>query len=134
MEEVPRSKPALFLLDNRHALAREDEEILLARIGVIEAARLPRQQDGQCEADLVEPVALEIGSPTHGRPTALENSPEPERLVGEPRCVADVEDEPSVGDRDEARLSSLEVRLLRRAQLAVACSTDGTSSQSSSSP
>ena len=134
MEEVPRSKPALFLLDNRQALAREDEEILLARIGVIEAARLPRRQDGQREADLVEPLALKIRTPAKRGPAALEHAPEPECLVQEPRRVTNVEDEPSVGDRDEARLSRLEVRLLDPAQLAVACSIDGTSSQSSSSP
>jgi hypothetical protein len=34
----------------------------MARIGVIEAARLPRREEGQREADLVEPVALEIGT------------------------------------------------------------------------
>jgi hypothetical protein len=42
VEEVPGSQPALFLLDDRDALAREDEEVLLARVGVVEAARLPR--------------------------------------------------------------------------------------------
>jgi len=115
MEEVPRSKPALFLLDDRDALARQDEEILLARIGVIQAARLPWEEECEVDADLVEPVAVEIGTPAKSGPAALEHGPAPEGVVGEPCRVADIEDEPSVGDRDEAGLGTLEMRLQGRA-------------------
>ncbi len=61
--------------------------------------------------------SLEIGTSAKSRPAALEHSPAPEGVVGEPCRVADIEDEPSVGDRDEAGLSALEARFQGSAQL-----------------
>jgi len=41
VDEVPRAKPSLLFLDQQQALARQNEEVLLVRLTVVEGARPP---------------------------------------------------------------------------------------------
>src|SRR6185295_7846721 len=52
VHEVPRAQGALLALDDEHALAREDEEVLLVALAVVDPAGLPRLEDGQRDADM----------------------------------------------------------------------------------
>src|SRR5215217_3633737 len=54
VDEVPRAKPPLLALDQQHALACDDDEVLLVRLTVIEAARLSRLQHAERESNLPE--------------------------------------------------------------------------------
>src|SRR5919201_2813832 len=56
VDEVPSPERTLLSLDQEQALAGEDEEVLLARLGVVEPARLARLEHGQREADAREPL------------------------------------------------------------------------------
>src|SRR5581483_6486427 len=51
VEEVPRPQPSLLALDERDALAGQHEEVLLPRVGVVEAARPAGMQDGQLDPE-----------------------------------------------------------------------------------
>src|SRR4249920_513930 len=53
VEEVPGSEASLLALDEQPALARENEERLLIRLGVIDAA-LARLEDGHVDPQLRE--------------------------------------------------------------------------------
>ena len=53
VEEVPGSKASLLALDEQPALASENEERLLIRLGVIEAA-LARLEHGHVDPELRE--------------------------------------------------------------------------------
>ena len=53
MEEVPGAETSLLALDQQPALAGKDEECLLIRLGVIEAA-LARLEDGHVDSELRE--------------------------------------------------------------------------------
>src|SRR5206468_12680887 len=52
VEEVPRPQEPLLSLDEQATLAGQDEEILLLRLAVVEAVRLPRLEHVQPDADL----------------------------------------------------------------------------------
>jgi hypothetical protein len=54
VDEVPRAKPSLVALDQQQALAGQDEEVLLARLTVIEGARLSRLHHAERVSDLSE--------------------------------------------------------------------------------
>src|SRR2546430_8051986 len=100
VHEVPCLQRALFAFDQREALAREDEEVLLVRLAVVPAARLARQQDRDRVADVRERDLV-----------SLEDARRPEHIVVDPSGVADVDDEPAVRRRGEAVIGLLEPRL-----------------------
>src|SRR5690348_12463175 len=51
VQEVSRAHPALLALDDRDALAREDEEALLLALPVVVARRIARPQDVDAPAE-----------------------------------------------------------------------------------
>ena len=60
VDEVPGAQVPFLLLDDEEALAGEHEEVLLLRLGVVEAARLPRLEDVEAEAELREEDLLQL--------------------------------------------------------------------------
>src|SRR6185295_14397487 len=68
VHEVPRAQRALVALDDEQAFAREDEEVLLVALAVVDPARLPRLQDRQRHADVGKRdlVALEDAGGAEG--------------------------------------------------------------------
>jgi hypothetical protein len=98
VDKVPGLQAALLTLDHEHALARNDEEILLATLAVVHAA-LAAHEDLDAEAELGPLLsALEVG--------VL-----PALLASNPRYVARVEDEPPLTLGDEPVVRLLELRL-----------------------
>jgi len=65
VEEVPGPQASLFVLDDQRALARQDEERLLVRLGVVEGG-LPGLEDGDVDPELGS-SALEVGSSVPSR-------------------------------------------------------------------
>jgi hypothetical protein len=91
VEEVPRPEEPLLTLDEQPALPGQHEERLLLRLGVVEAGRLARLQDGEVDAELPE---LEL--------LALEGALRAARVPRQPHRVPQVHDEPAVGGGCEA--------------------------------
>src|SRR4029079_10676158 len=87
----------------QRALPGEDEERLLVLLGVVEGG-LPGLEDGDVDPELGEldrPVAVLV----------LEGAARAPRLREPPLGVADVDDEPALGDGREPRSGVLELRL-----------------------
>src|SRR5438105_10329771 len=101
MDEVPGLQRALLALDDQEALAGEDEEVLLVRLAVVSAAGLAGLKDGDRVAELRE---LHVA--------AFEDAGRAEGLVGDPGGVADVDDEPALGDGRQSVVQLFEARLL----------------------
>jgi hypothetical protein len=101
----------LLALDQQQALAREDEEVLLIRLAVVEPARHARLKDAERVADLAE----------RRRAVAFERAARAERVVRHPGCVAHVHDEPALGDRGQSGGQLLETRFLRHSGSAAVC-------------
>src|SRR5262249_7590204 len=61
VEEVPGPQRPLITFDEQRALPGEDDEVLLLRLGVVEAVRLARLEDVETDPELAEPrfAALE---------------------------------------------------------------------------
>src|SRR5436309_835581 len=113
MDEVPGAQAPLLPLHEQHALAGEDEEVLLLVLAVVEPVRLPRRQNVQPDAEL-----RELGLP------ALKRALRAGRLLlaafrGQPLGVAHVHDEPAIARGRESRAVVLEPRLGHRATLQV---------------
>src|SRR4051794_1663156 len=90
MEEVPASETTLLPLDEQPALTSQNEERLLIRLGVVDAA-LAGLEDGQIDPELPELdrlFAVLVGEPTRRTP----------RLRREPFGIAHVDDEPTLRD------------------------------------
>jgi hypothetical protein len=102
VEEVPRPEQPLLAVDEQPALAGQDEERLLLRLGVVEAVRLARLQHAQVDAEL-----LELGA------RVLEPDTRAERLGRPPLGVPHVDDEPAVIRGHETRAAVREARLRR---------------------
>jgi hypothetical protein len=100
VDEVPAAQLPLFALDQQHALAGEDEEVLLVRLPVVAAAGLSGCEHGDREPELGE---LHLA--------ALEDAAVAEHLAREPGRVAHVDDEPALGRRGEPTACLLEPRL-----------------------
>jgi len=102
---------------------------------VVHAARLSGLEHPQVEPYVRELVPCQLRVfPERGN-TAFEDATDAERVVRQPGRVANAYDEPAVSDWNEARPGRFEAGFLDAAsQPAVACSIEGTSSQSSSSP
>src|SRR3954465_1377384 len=107
MEEVPGSEDSLLALDEQPALTGQDEEGLLIRLGVVNAA-LPGLEDGHIDPELREldrRLAVFVGEPTGCAP----------RLRREPLGVAHIDDEPTLRDRGKPRASVFKPRFVHAA-------------------
>src|SRR4051794_12889246 len=107
MEEVPGSEDSLLALDEQPALTGQDEEGLLIRLGVVNAA-LPGLEDGHIDPELREldrRLAVLIGEPTRRAP----------RLRREPLGVAHVDDKPTIRDGGKPGASVLKPRFVHGA-------------------
>src|SRR6185312_6407541 len=102
VQVVPLPEPALLPLDDRDALAREDEEALLVRLRVVEARRLTRPEDVHADAEQ-----------RRARRRRLEAAPGPAALDAFPADLREVQDEPAVVRGHESRVGALELRLVR---------------------
>src|SRR3954468_20171124 len=99
MEEVPGSQESLLALHEQPALTGQNEERLLIRLGVVDAA-LAGLEDGQIDPELRELdrlFAVLVGEPTRRTP----------RLGREPLGIAYVDDEPTVRHRGKPGASVL---------------------------
>src|SRR5215212_9937138 len=104
MEEVPGSEESLLGLDEQPALTGQNEEGLLIRLGVVDAA-LAGLEDGHIDPELREldrRLAVLIGEPTRGAP----------RLRREPLSITHVDDEPTLRDRGKPGASVRKPRFL----------------------
>ena len=97
MDEVPGLQAALLTLDHEHALAGDDEEVLLAALAVVEAA-LAGADDLDAEAEL---AALRV---------ALELGVLPALLARDPGRLARVEHEPARARGERPELGLLQLR------------------------
>src|SRR3954470_7214650 len=91
MEEVPSSEESLLALHEQPALTGQNEERLLIRLRVIDAA-LPRLKKRHVDPELREldrRFAVLVGEPTRRAP----------RLRREPLGIAQIDDEPTLRDR-----------------------------------
>src|SRR4051794_26124708 len=107
MEEVPGSEDSLLALDEQPALTGQDEEGLLIRLGVGNAA-LPGLEDGHIDPELREldrRLAVLVGEPTRRAP----------RLRREPLGIAHVDNEPTLRDGGKPGASVLKPRFVHAA-------------------
>ena len=100
MDEVPRLQAALVAFDDRDALSRDDEEVLLVRLAVVQAVRLPGTQHLDVAAKLRKPWL-----PFEDRSVA-------ERVASPPHRIAGVEHEPALAVGHQPGLGLLENGLL----------------------
>src|SRR6476646_6082223 len=108
MEEVPGSEESLLALDEQPALTGQNEEVLLIRLGVVDAA-LAGLQDGHIDPQLREldrRLAVLVGEPTRSAP----------RLRREPLGIAHVDDEPPLRDGGKPGASVLKPRFVHEAE------------------
>src|SRR6266576_3891842 len=111
MEEVPGSEESLLVLDEQPALTGQNEEGLLIRLGVVNAA-LAGLEDGHIDPELREldrRLAVFVGEPTRRAP----------RLRREPLGIAHVDDEPTLSDGGKPGASVLKPRFVHNRILAV---------------
>src|SRR4051812_48733257 len=101
VEVVPRAHPPLLALDDRDALAGQDEEALEVVLLVVEAGRVAGPQD--VDAD-TEPVRLVVGG--------SEPAPRAAARHRRPADLREVDDEPAVVGRDPSVLGVLDLRLV----------------------
>src|SRR5947207_13831886 len=122
MEEVPGAEESLLALDEQPALAGQNEEGLLIRLGVVNAA-LARLEHGHINPELREldrRFAVLVGEPTRRAP----------RLRREPLGIAHVDNGPTLRDGGKPGASVLKPRFVHAADsrsrsdgcLACACS------------
>src|SRR6476646_7924147 len=107
MEEVPGSEEAPLALDEQPALTDQNEERLLIRLGVVNAA-LAGLEDGHIDPELREldrRLAVLVGERTRRAP----------RLRREPLGIAHVDDKPSLRDGGKPGASVLKPRLVHAA-------------------
>src|SRR5215203_5032144 len=107
MEEVPGSEESLLAFDEQPALTGQNEEGLLIRLGVVNAA-LAGLEDGHIDPELREldrRLAVLVGEPTRRAP----------RLRREPLGVAHVDDKPTLRDGGKPGASVLKPRFVHAA-------------------
>src|SRR5215203_1985339 len=107
MEEVPGSEESLLAFDEQPALTGQNEEGLLIRLGVVNAA-LAGLEDGHIDPELREldrRLAVLVGEPTRRAP----------RLRREPLGVAHVDDKPTLRDGGKPGASVLKARFVHAA-------------------
>src|SRR3954452_16063606 len=109
MEEVPGSEESLLVLDEQPALTGQNEEGLLIRLGVVNAA-LAGLEDGHIDPELREldrRLAVFVGEPTRRAP----------RLRREPLGIAHVDDKPTLGGGGKPGASVLKPRFVHAQQI-----------------
>ncbi len=111
VKEVELPEAPLLLLDDRQALARDDEEVLLGRLGVVHARRLAGLEHRERVADLGEHLRLDALPRCRDPAVGLELAAEAEGVVRDPRGIPGVDDEPARGDGSEPVADLLEARL-----------------------
>ena len=107
MEEVPGSEETLLALDEQPALTGQNEERLLIRLGVVDAA-LAGLEDGHIDPELREldrRFAVLVREPTRRAP----------RLRREPLGIAHVDDEPTLRDGGKPGAGVLKPRFVHEA-------------------
>src|SRR5436190_17037401 len=107
MEEVPSSEESLLALDEQPALTGQNEEGLLIRLGVVDAA-LAGLEDGHIDPELREldrRLAVLVGEPTRRTP----------RLRREPLGITHVDDKPTLRDGGKPGASVLKPRFVHAA-------------------
>src|SRR4051812_39635689 len=107
MEEVPGSEESLLVLDEQSALTGQNEEGLLIRLGVVNAA-LAGLEHGHIDPELRElnrRLAGFVGEPTRRAP----------RLRREPLGIAHVDDKPALRDGGKPGASILKPRFVHPA-------------------
>ena len=111
MNEVPRPEWAALPFDEQHALACE-EQTLLTRLGVVEAAWLAGLQHRQGASEIRKRDRIEIGTPAQHGPVGLEHATRPNAsLASQAASRTLTTNHPSVvGARPESR--RLEVRFV----------------------
>src|SRR6266550_2533478 len=108
MEEVPGSEESLLALDEQPALTGQNQEGLLIRLGVVNAA-LAGLEDGDIDPELREldrRLAVLVGEPTCSAP----------RLRREPLGIAHVDDKPTLRDGRKPGASVLKPRFVHEAE------------------
>src|SRR5581483_2982289 len=101
VQVVPLPQAALLALDDRDALAGQDEEPLLVGLRVVAPVRLPRLDYVDVHAVLPEPGIV-----------GLERAPDPLVGVPPPARLREVEHEPPLARHDLSRLGLLDLRLV----------------------
>src|SRR3954464_4633075 len=107
MEEVPGSEDSLLAFDEQPALTGQNEEGLLIRLGVVNAA-LAGLEDGHIDPELRaldRRLAVLVGEPTRRAP----------RLRREPLGIAHVDDKPTLRDGGKPGASILKPRFIHAA-------------------
>src|SRR5215213_1577541 len=107
MEEVPGSEESLLAFDEQPALTGQNEEGLLIRLGVVNAA-LAGLENGHIDPELREldrRLAVLVGEPTRRAP----------RLRREPLGIAHVDDKPTLRDGGKPGASVLKPRFVHAA-------------------
>ena len=89
VHEIPRIQRPLFSLDQKQTLTGEDEKVLLRILAVVPAPRLTGLEHRNRVAELRKRYVV-----------SLEDAGAAEDGICHPRGVANVDDEPSVRDRD----------------------------------
>src|SRR6266513_2647382 len=108
MEEVPGSEESLLALDEQPALTGQNEEVLLIRLGVVDAA-VAGLEDGHIDPELREldrRLAVLVGEPTRSA----------SRLRREPLGIAHVDDKPPLRDGGKPGASVLKPRFVHEAE------------------
>ena len=77
MDEVPLLQAPLLAFDHQHALAGDDEEVLLRPLAVVHAGGHARVEHDELEAEL-----LELGVAFEVRPPAEAHAPPPRHIAG----------------------------------------------------
>jgi hypothetical protein len=108
VKEVPGSERSLLPLDDRHALPRQHEKVLLLGLGVVEPARLARVDDLERDTELGKPLHAQLGTLAEHSLVRLEHAPGPETVVLQPGRLTHVDDEPPACHRGETGADVLE--------------------------
>src|SRR6478736_10019918 len=107
VEEVPGSEESLLALDEQPALTGQNEEGLLIRLGVVDAA-LAGLEDGHIDPEmrkLDRRLAVLVGEPARRAP----------RLRREPLRIAHVDDKPTLRDGGKPGAGVLKPRFVHAA-------------------
>ena len=121
VHEVPCPQPPLLALEDRHAFAGQDQEVLLLRVRVVQRARLARPEDVQVHANLREGRRLEVVALSEHPATQLEGAARAELGVHLPGGVAafTTNSASPTGARPESRASRRASSVIRSSRQSV---------------
>ena len=110
MHEVPCPQVPFLVFDDERALAKQDEEVLLDRLRVVETRRLSRRHDADREPGVRLDVLSRIGSAPQHEVVGLEDADAAGPLVVDPGGVSRVDDESSRRDGCQPRCDTFKAR------------------------